>query len=59
MGKSLLFLMESELGFLRYLKEARVPLNEFVFPKDRVIDVQAQVSNTLSFFVSVGVMGAI
>jgi ATP-dependent RNA helicase DDX18/HAS1 len=44
-GKSLLFLMESELGFLRYLKEAKVPLNEFVFPKDRVIDVQAQVSD--------------
>jgi len=43
-GKSLLFLMESELGFLRYLKEAKVPLNEFVFPKERVIDVQAQVS---------------
>jgi ATP-dependent RNA helicase DDX18/HAS1 len=43
-GKSLLFLMESELGFLRYLKEAKVPLNEFVFPKDRIENVQTQVS---------------
>ena len=25
-GKSFLFLMENELGFLRYLKEAKVPL---------------------------------
>lgn len=43
-GKSLLFLLESELGFLRYLKEAKVPLNEFVFPKDRIENVQTQVS---------------
>ena len=43
-GKSLLFLMESELGFLRYLKEAKVPLNEFVFPADRIENVQTQVS---------------
>lgn len=43
MGKSLLFLLESELGFLRYLKEAKVPLNEFVFPADRIENVQFQV----------------
>lgn len=42
-GKSLLFLLESELGFLRYLKEAKVPLNEFVFPGDRIENVQTQV----------------
>ncbi len=41
-GKSLLFLMESELGFLRYLKEAKVTLNEFGFPKDRIENVQSQ-----------------
>jgi ATP-dependent RNA helicase DDX18/HAS1 len=28
-GKALLFLLPTELGFLRYLKEARVPLNEY------------------------------
>ena len=38
-----MFLLESELGFLRYLKEARVPLNEFTFPSDRVANVQSQV----------------
>ena len=42
-GKSLLFLLESELGFLRYLKEAKVPLNEYTFPADRISNVQTQV----------------
>lgn len=42
-GKSLMFLLPSELGFLRYLKEAKVPLNEFSFPTDRVANVQSQV----------------
>ncbi|KDR84777.1 hypothetical protein GALMADRAFT_233126 [Galerina marginata CBS 339.88] len=46
-GKSLLFLLESELGFLRYLKEAKVPLNEFVFPADRIENVQTQLENLL------------
>ena len=46
-GKSLLFLLQSELGFLRYLKEAKVPLNEFVFPVDRIENVQAQVCVSL------------
>ncbi|ELU44901.1 putative ATP-dependent RNA helicase [Rhizoctonia solani AG-1 IA] len=41
-GKSLMFLLESELGFLRYLKEARVPLNEFSFPADKIANVQSQ-----------------
>jgi len=43
-GKSLLFLLESELGFLRYLKESKVPLNEYTFPVDKVANVQSQVS---------------
>ncbi|KAJ3498679.1 hypothetical protein NLJ89_g10188 [Agrocybe chaxingu] len=47
-GKSLLFLLESELGFLRYLKEAKVPLNEFVFPADRIENVQTQLENLLA-----------
>lgn len=42
-GKSLLFLLESELGFLRYLKDAKVPLNEYTFPADRIANVQTQV----------------
>ncbi|KAK0233381.1 DEAD-domain-containing protein [Armillaria fumosa] len=46
-GKSLLFLLESELGFLRYLKEAKVPLNEFSFPADRIKNVQSQLEKLL------------
>ncbi|TFK76857.1 DEAD-domain-containing protein [Pluteus cervinus] len=46
-GKSLLFLLESELGFLRYLKEAKVPLNEFSFPTDRIANVQSQLEKLL------------
>ncbi|KAI0067861.1 DEAD-domain-containing protein [Artomyces pyxidatus] len=46
-GKSLLFLLESELGFLRYLKEAKVPLNEFTFPPERIANVQSQLEKLL------------
>lgn len=43
-GKSLMFLLPSELGFLRFLKEAKVPLNEFSFPADKIANVQSQVN---------------
>jgi len=46
-GKSLLFLLESELGFLRYLKDAKVPLNEYTFPVDRIANVQTQLEKLL------------
>ncbi|KAL4068333.1 P-loop containing nucleoside triphosphate hydrolase protein [Scleroderma yunnanense] len=46
-GKSLLFLLESELGFLRYLKQAKVPLNEYTFPADRIANVQSQLEKLL------------
>jgi ATP-dependent RNA helicase DDX18/HAS1 len=39
-----LFLLPSELGFLRFLKVAKVPLNEYQFPQKKVSDVQKQVS---------------
>lgn len=42
-GKSLLFLLESELGFLRYLKQAKVLLHEYSFPGHRIANVQSQV----------------
>ncbi|KAI8086457.1 ATP-dependent RNA helicase HAS1 [Halteromyces radiatus] len=41
-GKSLLFLLPSELGFLRYLKHAKVPLNEYQFPTNKIANVQSQ-----------------
>ncbi|TFK57446.1 DEAD-domain-containing protein [Heliocybe sulcata] len=46
-GQSLLFLLESELGFLRYLKEAKVPLNEYTFPQNKIHNVQSQLEKLL------------
>lgn len=41
-GKSLLFLQPSEVGFLKHLKEARVPLVEFDFPEKKLMNIQSQ-----------------
>ncbi|THH26658.1 hypothetical protein EUX98_g7535 [Antrodiella citrinella] len=46
-GKSLMFLLPSELGFLRYLKDAKVPLNEYTFPENKVSNVQSQLEHLL------------
>ncbi|KAI9281866.1 ATP-dependent RNA helicase HAS1 [Sporodiniella umbellata] len=46
-GKSLLFLLPSELGFLRYLKHARVPLNEYQFPTNKLSNVQGQLERLI------------
>ena len=43
-GNALLILRPEEIGFLRYLKKARVPLNEFEFSWSKVADIQIQVS---------------
>jgi hypothetical protein len=34
-GKALLFLLPEELGFLKYLRAAKVALNEYEFPEVR------------------------
>lgn len=47
-GKSLMFLLPNELGFLRYLKEARVPLNEYEFPASKIANVQPQLQKLVS-----------
>ncbi|CAK7221025.1 ATP-dependent RNA helicase [Sporothrix bragantina] len=47
-GKSLLFLLPSEVGFLAYLREARVPVVEYEFPTNKVRNVQAQLEKLLS-----------
>jgi ATP-dependent RNA helicase DDX18/HAS1 len=44
-GRSLLFLLPTETGFLKYLKEAKVPLNEYQFPTSKIANVQSQVNN--------------
>eukprot|EP01113_Clastostelium_recurvatum_P037060 TRINITY_DN5382_c0_g1_i3.p1 TRINITY_DN5382_c0_g1~~TRINITY_DN5382_c0_g1_i3.p1 ORF type:complete len:685 (-),score=204.34 TRINITY_DN5382_c0_g1_i3:94-2148(-) len=41
-GRALLFLLPQELGFLRYLKAAKVPLNEYEFPTSKIVKVQSQ-----------------
>lgn len=46
-GKSLMFLIPQELGFLRYLKAAKVPLNEYEFPLDKIANVQSQLEQLI------------
>ena len=41
-GRALLFLIPEELAFLKYLKSAKVPLNEYEFPNKKVANVQSQ-----------------
>ncbi|CAM9020524.1 unnamed protein product [Wickerhamomyces anomalus] len=47
-GKSLMFLLPSELGFLRYLKAARVPLNEYEFPTSKIANIQSQLEKLIT-----------
>lgn len=42
-GHALLILRPEELGFLWYLKQAKVPLNEFEFSWSKIADIQLQV----------------
>ncbi|KAJ1978796.1 ATP-dependent RNA helicase [Dimargaris xerosporica] len=46
-GRSLLFLAPNELTFLKYLKQARVPLNEYQFPERKIANVQAQLERLI------------
>lgn len=46
-GKSLLFLLPSETGFLKYLKDAKVPLNEYQFPNSKISNVQSQLEKLI------------
>ncbi|KGG50546.1 hypothetical protein DI09_66p100 [Mitosporidium daphniae] len=42
-GKALLFLLPSEVGFLHFLKEAKVPLNEYDLPSSaKIANIQVQ-----------------
>lgn len=51
-GHALLILRPEELGFLRYLSQARVPVNEFEFSWNKVKNIQLQVSH-ISFFIAI------
>ena len=46
-GRSLMFLQSSEIGFLKHLKEARVPLVEFDFPAKRILNIQSQLEKLI------------
>ncbi|ORY64287.1 P-loop containing nucleoside triphosphate hydrolase protein [Pseudomassariella vexata] len=47
-GRSLMFLQPSESGFLSHLKTARVPVVEFDFPKNKIVNVQSQLEKLVS-----------
>ena len=47
-GRALLFLTPSELGFLHYLRETKVTVQEFEFPEKRVPNVQSQLESLVS-----------
>ncbi|OCK79149.1 DEAD-domain-containing protein [Lepidopterella palustris CBS 459.81] len=46
-GRSLLFLLPSEAGFLKLLKEARVPLVEFELPANKILNIQSQLETLI------------
>eukprot|EP00584_Thalassiosira_punctigera_P015698 CAMPEP_0172554352 /NCGR_PEP_ID=MMETSP1067-20121228/54142_1 /TAXON_ID=265564 ORGANISM="Thalassiosira punctigera, Strain Tpunct2005C2" /NCGR_SAMPLE_ID=MMETSP1067 /ASSEMBLY_ACC=CAM_ASM_000444 /LENGTH=584 /DNA_ID=CAMNT_0013342703 /DNA_START=54 /DNA_END=1808 /DNA_ORIENTATION=- len=46
-GRALLFLTPEETGFLRYLKAAKVTLNEYEFPMNKLSNVQSQLQRLI------------
>ncbi|XP_030065687.1 ATP-dependent RNA helicase DDX18 [Microcaecilia unicolor] len=46
-GHALLILRPEELGFLRYLKQSRVPLSEFEFSWNKISDIQSQLEKLI------------
>mmetsp|Transcript_26842 Transcript_26842/g.75037 ORF Transcript_26842/g.75037 Transcript_26842/m.75037 type:complete len:460 (-) Transcript_26842:44-1423(-) len=46
-GRALLMLLPEELAFLQYLRQAKVPLNEYEFPKSKIANVQAQLEKLI------------
>jgi len=54
-GHALMILRPEELGFLRYLKQANVPLNEFEFSWSKVSNIQPQLEKliTKNYFLNV------
>ncbi|KAM7380909.1 hypothetical protein PAMP_004179 [Pampus punctatissimus] len=46
-GHALLILRPEELGFLRFLKQAKVPLSEFEFSWSKISDIQSQLDKLI------------
>jgi ATP-dependent RNA helicase DDX18/HAS1 len=47
-GHALLLLRPEEMGFLHYLREAKVPLNEFEFSWAKIANIQAQLEKLMT-----------
>jgi len=46
-GKALLILLPEEVGWLQYLKMAKVPLSEYEFPQNKIANVQSQLERLM------------
>uniref|UniRef100_A0A667HJT6 ATP-dependent RNA helicase n=1 Tax=Lynx canadensis TaxID=61383 RepID=A0A667HJT6_LYNCA len=46
-GQALLILRPEELGFLRYLRQSKVPLSEFEFSWSKISDIQSQLEKLI------------
>jgi ATP-dependent RNA helicase DDX18/HAS1 len=46
-GRALLFLLPQELGFLKYLRAARVAMSEYDFPAAKIANVQPQLEKLI------------
>jgi len=47
-GKALLFLLPCELQFLNFLRQCKVKLEEYEFPKNKIANVQTQLEKLVS-----------
>jgi len=46
-GRALLLLLPSEIGFLKYLRAAKVPVSEYEFPESKLSKVQPQLERLI------------
>jgi ATP-dependent RNA helicase DDX18/HAS1 len=46
-GNALLFLLPEELSFLRYLKQAKVPMNEYEFAPGKLSNIESQLERLI------------
>jgi|AntRauMFilla1563_2_1112583.scaffolds.fasta_scaffold00178_11 ATP-dependent RNA helicase DDX18/HAS1 len=44
-GKAIIFLLPSEIGFLKYLKKEKLEMNEFKFPKFGALQIRMKIEN--------------
>ena len=46
-GRALLFLLPEEVAFLKYLREAKVTLQEYEFPNHKIANISSQLTNLI------------